>query len=91
MTKTAKKPAAKPAPVKQERVTDEELMTLVAQHRAKHPSDGQHAFITALRAAGKSCSGGRVRAVWGKAASKAKKKGATRREANARTAAATAA
>jgi hypothetical protein len=67
-----KKPAAKPAPVKQERVTDEELMTLIAQHRKQNPNAGQLAFITALRAAGKSCSGGRVRTLWAKAKSPAK-------------------
>jgi hypothetical protein len=66
-----KKPAAKPA-AKQERVTDEELLTLIAQHRKQNPDAGQLGFITALRAAGKSCSGGRVRTLWAKAKSPAK-------------------
>jgi len=65
-TKTAKK---KPA---QERLTDEELATLIKGFLAKLPDAGQSAFVKNMRSAGKSVSGGRVRALWGKAARPAK-------------------
>jgi len=67
---TRKSKSSKPPAVK--RLTDEELATLIKQFVAKLPDAGQSAFVRQVRTAGRSVSGGRVRALWGKAASKAK-------------------
>jgi hypothetical protein len=73
MTKTAKKPAAKTAAA-QQRLTDEELVALMAKHLGKEPDASQLAVLKAIRALGKSVSGGRVRTLFDparKAATKA--------------------
>jgi hypothetical protein len=74
MTKTAKKPAAKPAAA-QQRLTDEELVALISKHLAKQPDASQMSVLKAIREAGKSVSGGRVRNLFEPARKAAKPNG----------------
>jgi hypothetical protein len=59
-------------------MSDDDVIGFIAKHLAKDPAAGVGAVYRALRAAGKSCSGGRVRTLFEQGRKAAGKGGATK-------------